>query len=149
MTLTIKAIEAAKPKEKGYKLADAAGLYLFVAPTGLKSWRANYQRAGKQATRTYGRWPALSLADARKAHVLARDAVATAVQTRLTFAQVVQDWLKIKLPTLSNGKHQIQVAETLARHVLPSIGQMSIDQIKRADFLDKQRDRPITLPASR
>ena len=135
MTLTIKAIEAAKPKEKGYKLADAAGLYLFVAPTGLKSWRANYQRAGKQATRTYGRWPALSLADARKAHVLARDAVATAVQTRPTFAQVVQDWLKIKLPTLSNGKHQIQVAETLARHVLPSIGQMPIDQIKRSDLV--------------
>ena len=135
MTLTIKAIEAAKPKDKGYKLADAAGLYLFVAPTGLKSWRANYQRAGKQATRTYGRWPALSLADARKAHVLARDAVATAVQTRTTFAQVVQDWLKIKLPTLSNGKHQIQVAETLARHVLPSIGQMPIDRIKRFDLV--------------
>ena len=135
MTLTIKAIEAAKPKEKGYKLADAAGLYLFVAPTGLKSWRANYQRAGKQATRTYGRWPEMSLAAARKAHVLARDAVATAVQSRTTFAQVVQDWLKIKLPTLSNGKHQIQVAETLARHVLPSIGQMPIDQIKRADLV--------------
>ena len=135
MTLTIKAIEAAKPKEQGYKLADAAGLYLFVAPTGLKSWRANYQRAGKQATRTYGRWPALSLADARKAHVLARDAVATAVQTRPTFAQVVQDWLKIKLPTLSNGKHQIQVAETLARYVLPSIGAMQIDTIKRADMV--------------
>lgn len=135
MTLTTKAIEAAKPKEKGYKLSDASGLYLFVGPTGLKSWRANYLRNGKQATRTYGRWPEMSLAAARKAHVLARDAVATAVQSRTTFAQVVQDWLKIKLPTLSNGKHQIQVAETLARHVLPSIGQMPIDQIKRADLV--------------
>ena len=135
MTLTTKAIEAAKPKEKGYKLSDASGLYLFVGPTGLKSWRANYQRNGKQATRTYGRWPEMSLAAARKAHVLARDAVATAVQSRTTFAQVVQDWLKIKLPTLSNGKHQIQVAETLARHVLPSIGQMPIDQIKRSDLV--------------
>ena len=135
MALTTKAIEAAKPKDKGYKLADASGLYLFVGPTGLKSWRANYLRNGKQATRTYGRWPEMSLAAARKAHVLARDAVATAVQSRTTFAQVVQDWLKIKLPTLSNGKHQIQVAETLARHVLPSIGQMPIDQIKRADLV--------------
>ena len=50
MTLTTKAVEAAKPKEKGYKLADASGLYLFVGPTGLKSWRANYLRNGKQAT---------------------------------------------------------------------------------------------------
>lgn len=135
MTLTTKAIEAAKPKEQGYKLSDASGLYLFVGPTGLKSWRANYLRNGKQATRTYGRWPEMSLAAARKAHVLARDAVATAVQSRTTFAQVVQDWLKIKLPTLSNGKHQIQVAETLARYVLPSIGAMQIDTIKRADMV--------------
>jgi Arm DNA-binding domain len=64
MTLTVKTIEGAKPKDKGYKLADSAGLYLYVTPAGGKSWRANYLRAGKQAACTYGRWPALSLSDA-------------------------------------------------------------------------------------
>ncbi|WP_426390261.1 Arm DNA-binding domain-containing protein [Variovorax sp. R-27] len=39
MTLTVKAIDAAKPREKAYKLADAHGLYLYVSPTGAKSWR--------------------------------------------------------------------------------------------------------------
>lgn len=33
MTLTVKAVDAAKPREKAYKLADAHGLYLFVSPS--------------------------------------------------------------------------------------------------------------------
>lgn len=74
MALTTKAVDAAKPREKGYKLADGHGLYLFVTPAGGKSWRANYTRDGKQATRTYGRYPAMSVAEARKAHAAARDA---------------------------------------------------------------------------
>lgn len=31
MSLTVKAVEAAKPRERPYKLTDGGGLYLFVA----------------------------------------------------------------------------------------------------------------------
>lgn len=85
MTLTIKAIEAAKPRDKGYKLADGSGLYLFVGPTGLKSWRANYLRSGKQATRTYGRWPEISLA-ASPVLILARTSTMRLAVTRPNLA---------------------------------------------------------------
>ncbi|HET8704591.1 MULTISPECIES: Arm DNA-binding domain-containing protein [Castellaniella] len=37
MALTARQVESAKPKEKPCKLGDAGGLYLYVAPTGLKS----------------------------------------------------------------------------------------------------------------
>lgn len=57
MPLTARQIEQAKPKEKSYKLTDGAGFYLYIAPTGLKSWRKNYTRAGKQKTAPIGRWP--------------------------------------------------------------------------------------------
>ena len=137
--LTVRAVESAKPRDKGYKLADSAGLYLYVTAAGGKSWRANYQRAGKQATRTYGRWPALSLADARRAHAAARDPVVNTtgpvVPAAPTFAAMARAWLKLKLPTLSNGKHQVQVENTLERHVLPTLGERSIDTIKRADLV--------------
>lgn len=133
--LTVKAVEAAKPKEKAYKLTDGAGLYLYVAPTGSKSWRANFNKAGKQATRTYGQWPALSLADARKAHALARDTIADTTPKVPTFEDVAKDWLKLKLPTLSNGKHQIQVSNTLERFVYPALGKRPIDTIKRAELV--------------
>ena len=44
MALTVKAVEAAKPKDKGYKLVDNDGRYLFVTPAGGKSWHANSVR---------------------------------------------------------------------------------------------------------
>lgn len=137
MGLTAKAVEAARPQERAYKLADSAGLYLFVSPAGGKSWRANYQRAGKQATRTYGRWPDVSLADARRAHAAARDAAeAQALAPRMpTFEEVARAWLRLKLPTLSNSKHQIQVSNTLDRFVLPALGSRPIDTLRRAELV--------------
>ena len=132
MTLTVKAVEAAKPKDKPYKLADGAGLYLFVSPAGGKSWRANYTKAGKQATRTYGRYPEMSLADARKAHLGAKEVQPVKV---VTFEAVARDWLELKLPTLSNGKHQIQVVNSLERFVFPRIGNASITALTRSELV--------------
>jgi hypothetical protein len=41
-TLIEFAVRAA-PQEKGCKLTNGAGLHLFVAPGGTRSWRYNYQ----------------------------------------------------------------------------------------------------------
>lgn len=46
--LTVKAIEAATPKAKPYKLSDGQGLYLEVMPSGAKYWRLKYRIAGKE-----------------------------------------------------------------------------------------------------
>ena len=35
-------VKALKPKDKSYKLTDGQGLYIFVSPTGIKSWRIDY-----------------------------------------------------------------------------------------------------------
>jgi hypothetical protein len=117
---------------KAYKLADAHGLYLFVSPTGAKSWRANYTAGGKQKTKTYGLYPAVSLADARKRHASAREGTPVAA-TAPTFETVARDWLKAKLPTLSNGKHQIQVENTLDRYAFPLLGMRPIDVKPRSN----------------
>jgi integrase len=129
--LTVRAIEAAKPREKGYKLTDGAGLYLYITPSGSKSWRANTKLDGKQITKTYGLWPDVSLADARRAHAQAPEKK----KELPTFESVAKDWLKIKLPTLSNGKHQIQVQNTLERFAYPKIGNRPIDTISRKDLV--------------
>lgn len=133
MGLTVRAVEAARPKEKGYKLADDRGLYLYVTPAGGKSWRANFTKDGKQGTKTYGRWPAMSLPDARKAHSGAREQPAQ--QVTPSFEVVAREWLKIKLPTLSNAKHQGQVENTLEVYVFPLIGAMPIDGILRTKLV--------------
>lgn len=138
MPLTVKAVDAAKPQDKGYKLTDSQGLYLFVTPAGAKSWRANYTLTGKQKTRSYGLWPGMSLSDARKAHASAREVpkvIAAAKAAVPTFKSVALEWLKVKLPALSNGKHQIQVENTLERFAYPVIGAMPIDAIPRTTLV--------------
>lgn len=138
MTLTVKAIEAAKPREKGYKLTDGVGLYLYVTPTGAKSWRSNYLVQGRQKTRTYGRYPAMGLADARKAHHLARgepEEGAAVIPTR-TFREVAEKWLDKHLPSLSNGKHRHQIENTLAEWAYPHIGELPIHQIGRVKLVE-------------
>jgi hypothetical protein len=57
----------ARPRDKSYKLADAHGLYLFVATTGTRSWRWKYRWQGKERKLTFGLYPEVSLADAREA----------------------------------------------------------------------------------
>lgn len=133
--LTVKAIEAAKPKDKGYKLADTGGLYLFVTPAGGKSWRANFMRDGKQGTKTYGRWPAMTLPDARKVHLGSRAAPELAARTTPTFKAVAKDWLLKHLPSLSNPKHRGQVEATLERFAYPTIGDRPIGEIRRPELV--------------
>jgi integrase len=134
--LTVRAVETAKPKDKPYKLADEKGLYLYVSPAGGKSFRANFKVNGKQQTRTYGRWPDLSLSDARKAHQAAKETPDTiASTTKPAFRVVAKRWLLKHLPSLSNPKHKVQVENTLERFVYPALGSRPIDQIKRAELV--------------
>ncbi|WP_197481674.1 Arm DNA-binding domain-containing protein [Collimonas pratensis] len=116
--LTAKQVSAAQLKDKPYKLTDANRLYLYVAVSGTKSWRCNYRDGGKDKTKTFGQYSAMSLSDARMDHVKLRDLQdAPASDTAPTFKKVAEAWLKIKLPTLSNPKHQLQVAKTIEQYV--------------------------------
>lgn len=63
--LTVKQIDSAKPEDKGYRLSDSGGLFLFVPPTGKKVWRMRYRFEGKEKTLVIGPYPEISLADAR------------------------------------------------------------------------------------
>ncbi|MGE4243652.1 tyrosine-type recombinase/integrase [Ramlibacter sp.] len=136
MPLTVRQVEAAKPSERPYKLTDGQGLYLFVAPTGSKSWRANYVAGGKQKTRTYGLFPAIGLGEARKLHAAARDVEPGVDARKPTFEALAREWLSTKLPSLSNPKHKIQVENTLQVYAYPWIGDAPVDTIKRARLVE-------------
>jgi integrase len=59
-------IKSAKPKDKVYRKSDGDGLEIEISPKGRKTWRYRYRMAGKQEKVTLGKYPALSLKDARK-----------------------------------------------------------------------------------
>ena len=75
MALTDTALKALKPKAKTYTLADDRGLYVEVFPTGGVVWRFRYRLNGKQEKLTLGKYPALTLKNAR----IKRDEAARAV----------------------------------------------------------------------
>ncbi|EGB8557815.1 DUF4102 domain-containing protein, partial [Salmonella enterica] len=66
MMLNARKVEAAKGKEKSYKLSDGGGLYLQVEPNGSRYWRMKYRFAGKEKRLSFGVYPTVTLADARQ-----------------------------------------------------------------------------------
>jgi integrase len=76
MALTDTAVRTAKAREKEYKLADSGGLYLLVTPAGGKLWRLKFRIDGKERKLALGRYPEVSLADARKDRDAARSQMA-------------------------------------------------------------------------
>lgn len=77
MHLSHFAITKAKPREKPYKVADGAGLYLLVEPNGSKLWRFRYRFAGRENMLTFGPYPAVSLGDTREKRDQARKLLAS------------------------------------------------------------------------
>jgi integrase len=74
--LTDATIRKTKPQEKPVKLTDEAGLHLLVTPAGGKLWRYRYEIkvAGlrREKLLALGKYPAMSLSDARTARDAAR-----------------------------------------------------------------------------
>ena len=109
MPLTDIKIRQAKPTDKPIKLADTAGLYLEIKPSGSKLWRYRYRIAGRENLFAIGEYPQVSLADARKARDDARELIrqgrhpAHARQTErarqinanaLTFKAIAEEWIE-------------------------------------------------------
>jgi len=149
--LTNTEVKAAKPKDKEYNLADGLGLQLRVKPNGSKLWLFNYQRpyTKKRANLSLGKYPALSLSDARKVSANARELLAKNIDPKThrdekvqeekiaienTFSKYVDKWRKIKSvewkePTIRRAY------QTVSKHVLPILKDVPIDRIKPKDVL--------------
>jgi integrase len=73
--LKVADIAELRPKERRYTATDGKGLGLDVETSGSKSWRYRYRLAGRPGIITLGRFPAMSIDNARKK----RDELAAAV----------------------------------------------------------------------
>lgn len=65
MALTDTALKALKSRNKTYTATDERGLYVEVFPTGGIAWRYRYRLNGKYEKLTLGKYPALTLKNAR------------------------------------------------------------------------------------
>lgn len=66
-------VKNTKPKDKTYTLGDGDGMYLEVMPNGSRFWRMSYRQTNGKANRlTFGKYPEVTLTEARARRLAAR-----------------------------------------------------------------------------
>lgn len=153
MKLNARQVDAAKPREKAYKLADGAGLYLEVVPSGSRYWRMKYRFNGKEKRMAFGVYPALSLAQARALRDEAKKKLAEGidpsfakkeeklvrdVQLNNTFQAVALEWHGTKVSRWSEG-YASDIIEAFNKDIFPYIGQLPVNDIKPLVLLNVLR----------
>ena len=79
MALSDVKVRSAKPEAKAYNLTDGEGMVLLVHPNGSNDWRLRYRFGGKEKMLALGKYPEVSLADARARRDEARKLLANGV----------------------------------------------------------------------
>ena len=153
--LTVAECRSAKPRAKAYQLTDGDGLYLYILPSGYKSWRFKYHFRRREKRLTFGPFPELTLADARAMRDEARRSVrlgidpgearrsAPADAEAPTFEAIARRWHEGQKPIWTKH-HADNVWSSLEKEVLPEIGQTPIAEVTPADIrrvLDRVQGR--------
>lgn len=149
MPLTDVEIRNARPREKAYRLADGAGMYLEVSPAGGKYWRLKYRIAGKEKRLALGVYPDISAKEARirrdAARKLLADGIDPAVERKVqkavgserganTFEAVAREWFARHSPGWAKT-HAEKIIARLENDVFPWLGNRAIAEIKAPEVL--------------
>jgi integrase len=143
--LTDKAIQAAKPRVRPYKLADGRGLTLLVNPLGSKLWRFRYRYDGREKMLGLGSYPDTSAKMAREKREEARKLLAEGAdpsrsrQTEKaarsnTFEGVSREWLALQMHRLADNTFA-KAVWTLETLVFPHLGSQPMHKITAGDVL--------------
>ena len=136
-------IKAAKPLAKEYALRDGNGLFLLVHPNGSKYFQLRTTLHNKPKKIQLGKYPDLTLAEARKLAMDKRRMIAEhkdpVIEAKLakvkeaqnadaTFRSVAETWLDIKKHTLAQSTH-LKIAQTFNANVYSKLGSYPIGKI--------------------
>jgi hypothetical protein len=128
-------VRKAKPSDKPVRLFDGGGLYLEISPAGGKLWRMKYRYGGKERLLAIGKYPEISLAEARArrdesrkqlangddpSEVKKTERAARAEQLANSFEAVAREWF---------AKHSPNWAESHAGKI---IKRLENDQTQKA-----------------
>jgi integrase len=150
--LTNTEVKQAKVKDKQYKLSDGDGLQLRVMPNGSKQWLLDYIKpiSKKRTSMTFGKYPEVSLAEARKKRVAARELLAKDIDPKEfkddkhreqllsasnTLKSVATDWFAIKKTTIAENTAK-SLWRKFENHVFPKLGHRPIDKILAPEAIE-------------
>lgn len=145
--LTEVALRKAQPRAKPYRMVDRDGLHALVQPNGSKLWQGRYRLDGKERTVSHGKYPDVSLAQARERHAAARKLLAQGVDPvaakraqklaraqQKSFEEVARVWYEAwKQPR--SERHAGYVLRRLEADVFPVIGPQGVGQITAPELV--------------
>jgi len=153
--LTDTHVRGLKPSDHRYDKYDAQmrGLGVRVAPTGTKSWFVMRRVNGRMTRKTLGRYPELTLSDAR---IKAGEALSRMSrgeegeqQASITLLDAAKEWLARDQAKNRTWK---EAERALSKDVLPALGKRRLSDIRKADvnrIVDGIVDRDAGVQANR
>lgn len=147
MALNDVAIKALKPKDRVFAVADEKGLCIEVAVSGSKLWRFRYRFGGKPKVLSFGRYPEVTLKEARQrrddARGQLRDGIDPGVERKRakltarfnvanTFRAVAEEYIEHKLVKEGRAAVTVEKAKWLLLQMKP-IWDQPLVEIKPAE----------------
>lgn len=140
-------IKNAKPKEKPYKLSDGGGLFLLVTVSGVKSWRIKYRLNGKEKLLTVGKYPEISLQEARQSLEQAKAMLANGIDPAKEKQKEKEERKKAQLNTFEHiarqwhqenshrwkPNHATRIISDMEKDVFPYLANKVIHDISVSD----------------
>jgi integrase len=143
MKLTDMLVRSTKAANKRQTLFDGGGLYLVIEPSESKLWRMKYRFNGKEKLLSFGKYPDVSLKEARERaqgarKLLANDQdpgevkkaqkAAVRAASENTFEAVAREWHAVWRKGTSDN-HADRVIARLDRDVFPWIGNAPVSEV--------------------
>jgi len=146
------AVNQAKSRDKDYELSDGDGLMLRVRTSGTKVWLFKYHKpyTKKRTNLSFGGYPELSLAKARKKRTEARELLAQSVDPKThrdeqhqsnknalenTFGVLAEKWIELKKQKVKEVTAN-KAWEAMKKHVFPTLENMPVHLIKPKLVID-------------
>ena len=151
--LTDIAIRKQKPSDKSRKLSDGGGLYLEITPPGGKLWRFQYRLDGKHKLLALGKYPDVSLQEARRRHREAREQLAQDIDPAMvkksrkaarkersanSFEVIAREWFETWRADKSKHSQQ-NIFRYLERDVFPWLGNKPVSEVRAPEVLSVLR----------
>lgn len=140
--LTNAVVSRARTKPRAYKIFDERGLFLYVAPGGLRSFRLRFRIGGREQLLTIGRFPEITLDQARARRDAALEQLGRGEDPRTfgaapevrTFEVASRAWHSLRFPSWT-PVHASDVLRSLERDAFPAIGAVALDDVTRPQVL--------------
>jgi len=146
--LTDLKIRNLKPKNREYGVADSHGLQIRVTPKGVKKWRYRYRFNGKASMISLGKYPAVSLAEARKQRDIYqkilfdginpkvyKDNLKQTQENKITFSEAFDKWFDVHKDEFAKRTAMKQI-RAFELHIFPYIGNKLVVDLKPLDMLN-------------